>query len=127
MMPFASLWRKMPKTWPPLKNVPRSRISPSSPSFRIFAGVARYSLLIKPSAVNEIEKISSKKDRQRIVRKIEELAENPLPPGSRKLSGRDRYRLRQGVFRILYELRNSELIVCVVKIGHRKEVYGRSR
>jgi len=85
--------------------------------------VARFEILIKRSAAKEIEAISRKKDRQRIVRKIRELAEDPRPPGCQKLSGRDRYRIRQGSYRIVYAIENDRLIVNVVKVGHRGDVY----
>ena len=83
----------------------------------------RYSILIKPSAVKEIEAISLKKDRRRIVERIGDLAENPRPPGCEKLSGQDKYRLRQGPYRILYSIEDQDLLVYVVKVAHRKDVY----
>jgi mRNA interferase RelE/StbE len=85
--------------------------------------VARYEVFIKPSAVKELEAIGSKKDRQRIVRAISSLAQDPRPPGCRKLSGKDKYRIRTGQHRILYEIRDDILIVTVVTVGHRREVY----
>jgi len=85
--------------------------------------VARYSILIKPSAVKEIEAIPLKKDRQRIVGRIRKLAEDPRPLGCEKLSGQGRYRIRQGRYRILYSIEDQDLIVSVVKVGHRKDVY----
>ena len=85
--------------------------------------MARFEILIKRSAAKEIEAISRKKDRQRIVRKIRQLAEDPRPPGCQKLSGRDRYRIRQGPYRIVYSIEDDRLIVYVVKVGHRSDVY----
>jgi mRNA interferase RelE/StbE len=85
--------------------------------------VARFEVLIKRSAVKEIESIARKKDRQRVVRRIGQLAEDPRPPGCRRLSGRDRYRLRQGSYRIVYAIEDEKLIVYVVKVGHRRDVY----
>ena len=85
--------------------------------------MARFEILIKRSAAKEIEAISRKKDRQRIVRKIRQLAEDPRPPACQKLSGRDRYRIRQGPYRIVYSIEDDRLIVYVVKIGHRSDVY----
>ena len=85
--------------------------------------MARFDVLIKPSAVKEIEAIASKTDRRRVVTKIRRLADDPRPPGCRKLSGRDRYRIRVGVYRILYSITDKELVVFVVKVGHRKNVY----
>ena len=83
----------------------------------------RYRVLIKPSAKKELVAISTKKDRQRIVRKVESLAEEPRPAGCEKLSGYDRYRIRQGKYRIIYGIDDDELVVLVIKIGHRRDVY----
>jgi len=85
--------------------------------------VEKYRVSIKRSAVKEIEAIPQKKERQRIIRRIGQLADNPRPPGSSKLSGHDRYRLRQGVYRIVYAIDDVEIVVVVVKVGHRKDVY----
>ncbi|MGB5921311.1 MAG: type II toxin-antitoxin system RelE/ParE family toxin [Syntrophobacteria bacterium] len=85
--------------------------------------MAKYRILIKPSAVKEIEAISPKKDRQRIVGRITKLADNPRPPGCEKLSGQEKYLIRQGRYRIVYSIEDQDLIVYVVKIGHRKDVY----
>jgi mRNA interferase RelE/StbE len=85
--------------------------------------VAKYRVSIKRSAVKEIEAIPQKKERQRIIRRIGQLADNPRPPGSRKLSGHDKYRIRQGVYRIVYGIDDVEIVVLVVKVGHRKDVY----
>jgi mRNA interferase RelE/StbE len=85
--------------------------------------VARYRLLIKPSAVKDIEAIPLKRDRQRVVERISKLAEDPRPCGSEKISGQDKYRVRQGRYRILYVIADQDLIVQVVKVGHRKDVY----
>jgi len=85
--------------------------------------VAKYRILIKPSALKEIEAISPKKDRQRIVGRISKLADNPRPPGCEKLSGQDKYRIRQGRYRIVYAIEDQDLIIYVVKVGNRKDVY----
>ena len=85
--------------------------------------MAKYRVTIKRSAVKEIEAIPQKKERQRIIRRIGQLADNPRPPGSRKLSGHDRYRIRQGAYRIVYNIDDVEIAVIVVKEGHRKDVY----
>jgi mRNA interferase RelE/StbE len=84
--------------------------------------VASYKLVIKPSAAKEIEALP-KQDRRRIVAKILSLSPDPRPPGCEKLSGHDQYRLRQGNYRILYEIRDLVLVVVVVKVGHRRDVY----
>jgi len=85
--------------------------------------VARYKLRIKKSAAKELESISRKADRQRIASRIQSLAENPRPQGCKKLSGSERYRIRQGAYRIIYAIEDQELIVYVVKIGDRKSFY----
>jgi len=64
-----------------------------------------------------------KADRLRVVERITTLAENPRPMGCEKLSGGEKYRMRQGVYRILYEIHDDMVTVVVVKIGHRREVY----
>jgi mRNA interferase RelE/StbE len=85
--------------------------------------VARYRVLIKPLAIQDLEAIPLKRDRQRVVERISKLAEDPRPFGSEKISGQDKYRMRQGRYRILYAIEDQDLIVQVVKVGHRKEVY----
>jgi mRNA interferase RelE/StbE len=85
--------------------------------------VEKYKVLIKRSAVKEIEAIPQKKERQRIMRRIGQLAIDPRPPGSKKLSGHGKYRIRQGSYRIVYSIEDNELVVVVVKVGHRKDVY----
>ena len=88
--------------------------------------MASYKILIKPSAVKELEAIPVK-DRQRIVYRIQGLAENPRPHGCEKLSNQEKYRLRQGRYRILYQIHDDEVIVVVVRVGKRNQVYkGRS-
>jgi len=73
--------------------------------------------------VKDIEAIPSKKDRQRLVERILKLADNPRPAGCEKLSGQNKYRVRQGRYRILYAIEDENLLVYVVKVGHRKDVY----
>jgi mRNA interferase RelE/StbE len=84
--------------------------------------VASYKILIKPSAVKEIESIPQK-DRSRIVYRIQGLAENPRPHGCEKLSDQEKYRVRQGKYRILYQVFDAEVIVIVVRVAHRKKAY----
>ena len=86
--------------------------------------MASYRLLIKPSAAKELEALP-RKDRSCIVAKTEGLADNPRPPGLEKLSGEEKYRLRQGDYRVLYSIQDASTTVTVVKIGHRREVYRR--
>jgi mRNA interferase RelE/StbE len=83
----------------------------------------RHRLFIKPSAVKEIEAISAKKDRRRIVDRIRSLADEPRPSGCQKLSGGDKYRIRQGRYRILLLIQDDRLIVTVVRVAQRKEAY----
>ncbi|PIE57250.1 MAG: type II toxin-antitoxin system mRNA interferase toxin, RelE/StbE family [Desulfobulbus propionicus] len=59
----------------------------------------------------------------KILGKIELLKENPRPEGSEKLTGKELYRIRQGIYRIVYSIQDTELTIWVVKIGHRKEIY----
>jgi len=84
--------------------------------------VAAYRLLIKPSAVKELEGIP-RRHRQRIVNRIHGLAATPRPAGCERLSGQDRYRVRQGPFRVVYAVDDQSRTVLVVKVGHRREVY----
>lgn len=86
--------------------------------------MGRYRVLIKPSARKELLAVPTKKDRQRLVRRIELLGDEPRPDGCQKLTAHgDRYRVRQGQYRIVYEIRDKELVVLVVKLGHRRDVY----
>jgi mRNA interferase RelE/StbE len=86
--------------------------------------VARYKVVIKPSASKEIGAVGQKKDRQRIVLRIQSLGENPRPFGCEKLSGHlDRYRVREGNYRIVYFIDDGKLLVDIIKVGHRKDVY----
>ncbi|MDD5761114.1 MAG: type II toxin-antitoxin system RelE/ParE family toxin [bacterium] len=85
--------------------------------------MASYRLLIKPFAAKEIES-APKKDRLRIIKRIQDLSSDPRPHGCEKLSGHDdKYRIRQGTYRIVYTISDAGLIICIVKVGHRKEVY----
>lgn len=86
--------------------------------------MANYKLVFKKSVSKDLRSIPSK-DVLRILQRIEALQENPRPPGCEKLSGQERYRVRQGVYRIIYEVTDEFLLVTVVKIGHRKQVYSR--
>jgi mRNA interferase RelE/StbE len=86
--------------------------------------VAKYRVLIKPSAAKEIEAVDQKKDRQRIVAGIRSLADDPRPPGCEKLAGQDdQYRIRLGRYRVIYAIGDAQLVVFVVRVGHRKDVY----
>jgi mRNA interferase RelE/StbE len=84
--------------------------------------VASYSLLIKRSAARELEAVPPK-DRRRIVGRIQGLAAESRPESTAKLSGAEKYRIRQGDYRILYTIDDADLTVVIVKIGHRRDVY----
>ena len=64
-----------------------------------------------------------KQDVQRILERIDALRDEPRPQGSVKLSGKEYYRVRQGNYRIIYEIQDAQLVVIVIKVGHRREVY----
>lgn len=83
--------------------------------------MASYSVRIKRSAAKEIEALQ-RRDRTRVIERIGALATDPRPAGAEKLSN-ERYRARQGNYRILYEIVDRELIVTVVRVGHRRDVY----
>lgn len=86
--------------------------------------MASYSLSIKISAAKEIESVEPRAMRTRIVSRIQGLARDPRPPGSQKLAGdEERYRIRQGAYRIVYSVDDEARAVEIVKIGHRREVY----
>jgi len=84
--------------------------------------VASYSLFLKRSAAKELEAVAAK-DRRRIVDRIQDLATEPRPLGVEKLSGAEKYRVRQGDYRVLYTIDDATHTVVVVKIGHRRDVY----
>ena len=84
--------------------------------------MARYRLLVRKSVSKDLKSIP-KKDVRHILSAIQSLADDPRPPGTKKLSGQERYRLRQGNYRILYEIEDDRLIVCVVRVGDRRDVY----
>jgi mRNA interferase RelE/StbE len=86
--------------------------------------VAEYSVLIKTSAAKEVEAIGTKADRQRIISRIRSLGENARPQDSEKLAGYgDRFRVRQGRYRIIYLVDDQRREVTIFKVGHRKDVY----
>ena len=84
--------------------------------------MASYELRIKGSAAKELRGLPAK-DRARIATKIGALGNEPRPAGCEKLSGEEKYRLRQGDYRILYSIEDGEKIVTIVRIGHRRDVY----
>ena len=84
--------------------------------------MANFKLVFKKSVSKDLRPIPNK-DVARILQRMEELRTNPRPFASEKLSGQQRYRIRQGVYRIIYEVEDELLVVTVVKVGHRKHVY----
>ena len=84
--------------------------------------MAQYKVFFKKSVEKDFKSIP-KNDLRKILDKIESLQENPRPIGSEKLTGQERYRLRQGRYRIVYSIQDYELTVWVVKVSHRKEIY----
>ncbi|GAM09586.1 toxin RelG [Geobacter sp. OR-1] len=84
--------------------------------------MAAYSIFLKESVRKDLESIP-KSDLQRIMVRIGSLADDPRPTGCEKLSGQEKYRLRQGNYRIIYSIQDAELTIWVVKVGHRREVY----
>ncbi len=81
-----------------------------------------YRILIKPSAVKELEDIP-RRDRERVAQWIQKLVGDPRPHGSEKLSAEEKYRVRQGEYRVIYAVDDEARTVLVVKIAHRREVY----
>ena len=84
--------------------------------------MANYEIRFKKSVAKDLLAIP-KKDVKKILERIKALAVNPRSEGCIKLSGQQRYRTRQGVYRIVYEIKNVEIVVVVVKVGHRSQVY----
>ncbi len=84
--------------------------------------MATYKVHFKASVERDFTTIP-KKDLKKILKRIEGLAENPRPWGCEKLTGQERYRLRQGQYRIIYSIRDDELTVWVVNVRHRKDIY----
>jgi len=84
--------------------------------------MAAYKIWFKKSVQKDFNPIP-KKDLKKILDRIKALSENPRPPACEKLTGEQRYRLRQGHYRILYSIQDDELTVWVVKVAHRKDVY----
>jgi len=84
--------------------------------------MAKYKILIKESAIKELEDVP-KKSLKQIIQRIESLAINPRPKDSQKLSAQERYRIHQGDYRIIYSIQDDQTTVQVYKIGHRGEVY----
>lgn len=84
--------------------------------------MAEYKIFFKVSVEKDLRQIPQREIRK-ILQKIDSLTTNPRPSGSEKLTGQERYRVRQGRYRILYSIKDNELTIWVVKISHRKDVY----
>jgi mRNA interferase RelE/StbE len=84
--------------------------------------VAKFDLVFKESVSKDLKEIS-KQDVERILKRIDALRDEPHPRGSVKLSGKEYYRVRQGNYRIIYEILDSQLVVIVIKGVHRREIY----
>ena len=84
--------------------------------------MAEYKILFKKSVWKDFKTIPDK-NLKMILKRIESLGVNPRQPGCKKLSGLEKYRFRQGRYRILYSIQDRELTVWIVKVGHRKNVY----
>lgn len=84
--------------------------------------MAKYNLVFKKSVAKDLRKIPNK-DIKCILSCIESLCNDPRAEGCLKLSGQELYRIRQGAYRILYELQDSELVIMVVKVARRSDVY----
>ena len=82
----------------------------------------KYKLVFKRSVAKDLRPIPNR-DVARILERLRALSCDPRPHGCEKLSGQERYRIRQGIYRIIYEIRDKILLVVVVKIAHRKEAY----
>ena len=81
-----------------------------------------YRVEIKRSAGKELERLPTA-DKRRVISRIRSLAGDPRPQGAKRLSGEDKYRIRQGDYRILYEIHDEIITVVVVRIAHRREAY----
>ncbi|SMN02169.1 RelE/StbE replicon stabilization toxin [uncultured Candidatus Thioglobus sp.] len=84
--------------------------------------MGKYKISFKKSVAKDLISIPNKNVKQ-ILKRIDALSDNPEPQGAIKLTNQAKYRVRQGDYRILYEIRKLELIVTVVKVAHRKNVY----
>lgn len=84
--------------------------------------MAQFNVIVRKSVSKDLSQIP-KQDVQRILNAIQALSQDSRPPQSKKLSGDEKYRLRCGVYRVLYEIQDEQLIVCVVRARHRRDVY----
>jgi mRNA interferase RelE/StbE len=87
--------------------------------------MGKYKIIFRKSVAQDMRRIPNQ-DLRRILATIDSLSEEPRPSGVERLSAQEKYRVRQGNCRIIYEINDRELIVVVVKVGHRKDIYRRS-
>ncbi len=84
--------------------------------------MGKYRVIVRKSVSKDLHG-TTKKDVRRIVKAMRALADDARPPQSKKLSGDEKYRLRCGAYRIIYEIQDEQLVICVVRIRHRRDVY----
>ncbi|OUR61185.1 addiction module antitoxin [Colwellia sp. 39_35_sub15_T18] len=84
--------------------------------------MAKYKITFKKSVAKDL-RVIPKNDIQKILSKIYSLSENPRGEGCIKLSAKESYRVRQGLYRIVYEIKDGLLVVNVIKVAHRSQVY----
>lgn len=84
--------------------------------------MARFELRFKASVVKDLHGLPNQEVR-RILARIDDLRDEPRPQGSERLSGHALYRVRQGAYRIVYSIDDTEVVIEVVRVGHRREVY----
>ncbi len=84
--------------------------------------MGKYKVLVRKSVSKDLDRIT-KKDVRRILKAMGALSDDPRPPQSKKLSGEEKYRLRSGRYRIIYEIQDEQLVICVVRIRHRRDAY----
>ncbi len=84
--------------------------------------MADYKIEIKKSAQKEIKNLPNK-ELKKVIDKIGSLAKDPRPAGCKKLSGEEKYRVRVGNYRVLYSIEDDVLVIYIVRVGHRKDVY----
>jgi len=84
--------------------------------------MAKYEIYFKESVEKDFRAIP-KKDLRKIIHRIEALSKDSTPPGHEKLTGQERYRVRQGRYRIIYSVQDQGLTIWIVKVGHRRDVY----
>jgi mRNA interferase RelE/StbE len=87
--------------------------------------MGKYRVVFRKSVARDLRRIPNQ-DARRILAAVGSLSAEPRPSGVERLSGQERYRMREGKYRIVYEINDKEVVVVVVKVGHRKDVYQRS-